>query len=69
MPADELSALEIECKTLPVAVEKVPNSDDHPRPNRVNLQDISGTNIESEMVDNDGTTVQDLEASGLDNDS
>ena len=63
VPAEELSALEIECMTLPAAVEEVSNNDDHPRPNRVHPLDISNPSIQFEMADNDGITVQDLEVS------
>ena len=50
VPADELSALEIECNQIPVSVaqaqdEVVPDNDYHPRPILTHPIDTNGPNI------------------------
>ena len=84
MPAEELSALEVECSKLPAEVEKVPDNNDDPRPIHKPLdtsvpdqrqlhamvEDISGNDVTAEEIkENHQLEVSNDVFYGLDRDS
>ena len=67
MPADILSALEIECKKLPTSAEEVPNNDYDPRHNRVRSLDTNGPDLRQLQAITQDITEDDLRQHQLTN--